>query len=195
MKFQQNFCVVDSSLRLLWVGGDWDDFALSNGGAACIANSVLSTPLTAHITDVRTADAVADMVRAVLDLQRLLKFEYRCDSPAEIRRFRMTIQPMKDGRALMVHDLRDAEMIPVPLVPWRFDPTADALKCSMCCSVSVGSDWVDPVELGPDHPSDVAFTLCPACGGRIDHAIAATQSGTDSAGMQDVLPDSGFAQD
>lgn len=195
MKFLQNFCVVDSSLRVLWVGGDWDDFALSNDGKACVANSVLSTPLTAHISDVRTADAVAEMVRAVLKQQRPLKVEYRCDSPAEIRRFRMTIQPMKDGRVLMVHDLRDAEIISVPLVPWRFDPMADALKCSMCCSVSVGSDWVDPVVLGQDHPRDVAFTLCPSCGGRIEKAIATTASDGEGADVPQVWPDAGFAPD
>lgn len=160
-----------------------------------MANSVLSTPLTAHITDVRTADAVAEMVRAVLDLQRPLKFEYRCDSPNEIRRFRMTIQPMKDNRALIVHDLRDAEMIPVPLVPWRFDPMAEALKCSMCCSVSMGSDWVDPLQIGPAHPRDVAFTLCPSCGGRVESAIAATQSGQDSEDFQTAGLGAGFKLD
>lgn len=184
MKFQQNFCVVDSALRVLWVGGDWDEFALRNGGAGCVANAVLSTRLTAHIVDVRTADAVANMVNAVLDLQRPLKIDYRCDSPEEIRRFRMTIQPMKDGRALMVHDLHDAERLAVPMTLWRFDPTARSLKCSMCCAVTVGGDWVDPAQTPEDHPSKVAYTLCPNCDTRVEAALAAVQSGREQEELQ-----------
>lgn len=177
MKFQQNFCVVDSSLRLLWVGGDWDEFARRNGGTRCLANSVLSTPLTAHITDDLTAGAVVKMVQTVIRLHQPLKLDYRCDSASEIRRFRMTVQPLKDARALIVHDLRDAELLSVPMQSWRFDPHAESRKCSMCCAVEMGDDWVDPIHLTTPHPPTVSFILCPHCRDRVDGAIRAAQSG------------------
>jgi hypothetical protein len=179
LKFEQSFCVVDADLRLLWVGGDWDDFALRNGGAACVANAVLSTPLTAHIHDPATADAVVAMVRLVQELQRPLKFDYRCDSPGEIRRFRMTIQPMRDGRALMVHDLRDAEQVAVPMVAWRFAAQATVNKCSMCCAIEHGTGWHDPMRLDLPHPEEVTFTLCPGCRARVARSMQATRSGTE----------------
>ena len=180
MKFQQNFFVVDQALRILWVGGDWDDCALRNDGENCVANAVLSTPLTQHITDMRTADAMAQMVRTVIEVKRPLRFDYRCDSPNEVRRYRMTIQPLKEDRALLVHDLRDAEMLPIPHTRWTYSEKARARKCSMCCAVNINGTWEEPVSLGVPHPREVLFALCSDCQTRINDAISATAAGRES---------------
>lgn len=177
MKFLQSFCVVDASLRLLWIGGDWDDFARANGSEGAMAKNVLSTRLSAHIADIRTADKVAEMVQAVLDLQKPLRFEYRCDSPEEIRRFRLTIQPLKDQRAVMVHDLQDALRLDRPMEAWTFDPRSEDVKCSMCGSVHLQERWVDPIEADFIHPPRVSYTLCPTCEERANSAIMATVTG------------------
>lgn len=195
MKFQKSFCVVDSSLRLLWIGGDWDEFARANGGDGAVANEVLSTPLPMHITDRRTAEKVAQMVHVVLDLQKPLRFEYRCDSPNEIRRFRLTIQPMKDQRAIMVHDLQDAVQIEPPMVAWAFDPTATNQKCSMCGSLHRDGRWIDPIEPGVEHPSAVRYVLCSPCDARADAAIDATRTGRSPADMVEISLKSGLKPD
>lgn len=177
LKFQQSFCVVNSSLRLLWIGGDWDDFARRNDGEGALSNNVLSTPLTAHITDIRTADKVTEMIRVVLDVKKPLRMDYRCNSPHEMRRFRLTIQPMKDNRAVMVHELRDAITLETPMREWAFDPNARDTKCSMCGSVHMREKWVDPLESDQPHPERVCYTLCEGCEARADAAIMATITG------------------
>ncbi len=192
LKFQQSFCVVDSSLRLLWIGGDWDDFARMNAGEGALANSVLTTPLTAHITDIRTADKVSEMIRVVLDLKKPLRMDYRCDSPNQMRRFRLTIQPLKDNRAVMVHDLRDAITLDTPMCEWKFDPNAHDHKCSMCGSVHMPAGWVDPLESDRPHPERVCYTLCEGCEARADAAIMATISGEPPEHEREVVIKAGL---
>ena len=192
MKFIQTFCVVDSSLRILWVGGDWDDFALKAGGERALANNVLSTDLTGHITDILTADKVSEMVKTVIRINRPLRVEYRCDSPDEVRRFRLTIQPMKDRRALMVHDLRDALRLETPMVEWSFDPSVREVKCSMCSKIHLPSGWRDPSDLSFPHPPLVRYCLCPSCVSRVDQAIRAAIVGDKVEDTPAIVPKSGI---
>lgn len=182
MKFQQVYYVVDDSLRLLWIGGEWDEFALANGGSNARSNEVLSTSLLAHITDGLTRDATAAMAKAVKDTHEALRIDYRCDSPTLMRRYLMTIQPMKDDRVLFVHDLRDVQTFANAVVHWRFRAGAGDLKCSFCCSVRMtDSDWTPPEELADAHPEWVEFTLCPQCQSRITEAIDALRQGRKPA--------------
>ena len=118
MKFLQVYTVVDSEYRVLWVGGEWDEFALSGGANTALSNAVLSTSVMAHIAGSETRAETARMIDAVLQHKRTLRLEYRCDSPSMARKFLMTIQPMKDDRALMVHDLKDA---------WHYSPPPEPL--------------------------------------------------------------------
>lgn len=174
MKFQQTYYVLDQEFRVLWVGGEWDEFALANGGAGARANEVLSTSLMTYIADAPTQRAMAQLVEAVLDMQQPIRLDYRCDSMTMLRRFQLTVQPMRDGRVLVVHDLRDAESFPEPLVPWQHDPDVADQKCSFCQAVRFGNGaWTPVMQLTAPHPARVAFCLCPDCQGRIDEAVAA----------------------
>lgn len=187
VRFLQTYCVLDHDLRLLWVGGDWDEFALANNGAGNVADQVLSTCLTDHICDRDTTEAVGALVRVVRDCQKDLRLDYRCDSPVMTRRFQMTIQPMKEDRVLIVHDLRDARTLDRPLHPWHGDSGAVACKCSFCCAVNLGdAAWTAPEELTVEHPDRVRYTLCPECRSRIAATIEAT-----AAGQSEKLPVSG----
>lgn len=174
VKFLQIYYVLDTELRLLWVGGEWDEFALENSSPGARANEVLSTSLLSHIADPPTREAMARLIGAVQTMQAPLRIDYRCDSPTVLRRFLMTIQPMKDGRVLMVNDLRDARSFDSPRGPWRHDDAAEACKCSFCCAVRTGGTaWVAPEALAGPHPAEVALTLCPDCTARVDEAISA----------------------
>lgn len=177
MKFRQTYCVLDNNLRILWVGGDWDEFALENFGPNAVANKVLSTPLSAHIVGDKTGEALSEMLAAVLDCQRELRIDYRCDSPSMMRRYRMSLQPMREDRVLMVHDLRDARTFPQALTPWRHKATAEATKCSFCCGVQIEGNWFAPEALPVPHPEEVRYDLCPDCLQRIAEATQATREG------------------
>jgi len=173
VRFQQLYYVLDTQYRILWVGGDWDEFALANAGEAARSNEVLSTCLLTHIVDQPTADAVVRLVDVVRASQAPLRIDYRCDSPTMLRRYQMTIQPMRDDRVLLVHDLRDARTFHQPLTHWKYRKDAHHLKCSFCCSVGTGSgEWTLPENLTGPHPEEVAYTMCPSCSGRVDEAIS-----------------------
>lgn len=188
LKFLQSFCVVDESLRILWIGGDWDDFARRNGGEAIVANNVLSNKLTSYIADIVTADRVEQMVLAVVATQGTLRMDYRCDAPYELRRFRLTIKPMKDNRAIMVHELRDAIILDPPMPEWAYDPMARAEKCSVCGFVHTPNQpWTDPTLPEIGHPPLVTYTICPPCTGRIEAAINGLASGEEPAEVGELI--------
>lgn len=173
LKFQQVYYVLDSDLRILWVGGDWDEFAMANAGSAARSNEVLSTALPDHIADATTTEAVLKIVRAVMEMKAPLRIDYRCDSNSMLRRFQLTVQPMRDNRILMVHDLRDARTFDRPLMHWRFRADSEDVKCSFCCSISFhGGPWVPPEDLAREHPAEVAYTVCPRCKASVEEAVS-----------------------
>lgn len=174
VKFQQTYYVLDQEFRVLWVGGEWDEFALANGGAGARANEVLSTSLMRYIADEPTRIAMAKLVGVVIEMQQPLRLDYRCDSMTLMRRFQFTVQPMRDSRVLVVHDLRDAETFPEPMIQWHHDPEATDQKCSFCQAVLLGNGpWTPVMGLREPHPARVALCICPDCQGRIDEAVAA----------------------
>lgn len=179
MKFLQVYAVVDTSHRLLWVGGEWDEFALQNAAHNALANSVLSTSMIDHIAGDETKVATRRLIDSVLATRKPLRLEYRCDSPSMARKFLLTIQPMKDDRALMVHDLRDAWHFSPPLQPWHFHPDAADSKCSFCGDVRLDGqgDWISCDEIGERHPAKVVYAVCHKCQGSVNDAIEQVYDG------------------
>lgn len=179
MKFLQVYAVVDSAYRVLWVGGEWDEFALSSGASSAMSNAVLSTSVMAHIAGAETRAETAKMIDAVLRHKRTLRLEYRCDSPSMARKFLMTIQPMRDDRALMVHDLKDAWHFSPPLNRWHYDPSAKDVKCLFCGNVRLHgeADWTSCDDIGERHPTQVTYDVCQTCMEAIDRAVEEVRSG------------------
>jgi len=175
LKFLQTYSVVDRELRILWVGGDWDEFALENQGPAAVANQVLSTRLLDHIVGDDTRSAWIALLDAVFDTQKELKLDYRCDSPRKLRRVQLTIRPMKDDRILMVNDLRDVQTFVKPFGNWHYRHDATSAKCSFCNSVRHdGGQWITP-EVLENHPVAVRYVVCEACQAHIEEAINAVR--------------------
>ena len=173
LKFQQVYYVLDPQDRILWIGGEWDEFALANGGSGACANFVLATPLSRHVAGETTRAALARMIGAVRAAGAPLRIDYRCDSPRLARRVRFTIQPMKEARVLMVHDLRDACAFEEALPHWRTEASAAARKCSFCGAVQQpGRGWSFAEDLGAAHPAAVDYDVCPGCTAQIDAAVA-----------------------
>jgi hypothetical protein len=174
VKFQQVYAVVDKEYRLLWVGGEWDEFALGNAGKTSLADAILSTSLMAHVAGEDTRVLTARMIDTVMQARKPLRLEYRCDSPGMARKFLLTIQPMKGGQALMVHDLRDAWHFSPPLNPWQFDVNAVDRKCSFCGNVMLSGthEWQTCDEIRDRHPTKVNYEVCETCQTAVADAIA-----------------------
>lgn len=184
MKFHQVYFVLDTEFRLLWIGGEWDEFALANGGDAARSNEVLSTSILAHIADDDTRRVTRKIIETVIEMQEPFRIDYRCDSPSMLRRFHMTVQPMRDRRVLVVHDLRDAHSFSPPLAPWLHDAGAGDMKCTYCHDVKPeGSGWIAPEVLGPAHPVRVAFTVCPSCDALVEEAVQALRARQKPSGQ------------
>ena len=173
MKFQQVYAVVDSEFRLLWVGGEWDEFALQNAAQHALANHVLSTSILAHIAGDDTRRLTARLVETVLQTKGPVRVQYRCDSPSMARTYQLTIQPMKDERALMVHDLKDAWHFSPPLNIWHYDPNAKDCKCSFCGDIRFGGaqDWTSCDSIGERHPTHVFYEVCAGCQDTVAEAV------------------------
>lgn len=173
MKFLQVYAVVDTEYRLLWVGGEWDEFALQNAAQHAVANTVLSTSLLSHIAGDESRALTARMIDTVLTTKRPLRLEYRCDSPSVARLFQLTIQPMKDNRALMVHDLKDAWHFSPPLNMWRYDLKAGDCKCSFCGDIRFdgAAEWTSCDDIGEGHPTRVFYQVCPSCQEAVAKAV------------------------
>ncbi len=199
MKFLQVYAVVDTEYRLLWVGGEWDEFALQNAAQHALANNVLSTSLMAHIAGDETRRLTAELINTVLKTKRPLRMLYRCDSPSMARLFQLTIQPMKDERALMVHDLKDAWHFSPPLNMWHYDPKAADCKCSFCGNIRfhAETDWTSCDDIGERHPTHVYYETCPSCRGAVAEAIEKVLQGDAfSPALEDQdVPESGQARD
>lgn len=179
MKFQQVYAVVDSEFRLLWVGGEWDEFALQNAAQHALANHVLSTSLLAHIAGDDTRRLTARLIETVLQTKRPVRVQYRCDSPSMARSYQLTIQPMKDERALMVHDLKDAWHFSPPLNIWHYDPNAPDCKCSFCGDIRFGGapDWTSCDDIGDRHPTHVVYEVCTRCQDTVAEAVRQVLAG------------------
>lgn len=199
MKFQQVYAVVDSEYRLLWVGGEWDEFALQNAAQHALANHVLSTSLMAHIAGDDTRRLTARLIETVLKTKQPLRVQYRCDSPSMARTYQLTIQPMKDERALMVHDLKDAWHFSPPLNIWHYDPNAKDCKCSFCGDIRFNSeaDWTSCDDIGERHPTHVTYEVCNKCHGTVAEAVELLVAGEAfSPALEDEnVPAPGQARD
>ena len=199
MKFQQVYAVVDSEYRLLWVGGEWDEFALQNAAKNALANHVLSTSLMAHIAGDETRQLIARLIETVLQTKRPVRLNYRCDSPSMARYYLLTIQPMKDGRALMVHDLRDAWHFSPPLNVWHYDPNAGTCKCSFCGSIRFegASTWTSCDDIGERHPTHVVYEVCDGCRASVAEAIETVLESEDLSPVlaAGAIPEPGQARD
>lgn len=175
MKFLQTYSVVDQNLRILWVGGEWDEFAIDNRGRSAVSNKVLSTRIDDHIAGEETKEAIVSLIMTVLKTQNPLTMDYRCDSPFQLRRFQMSVKPMKQDRVLIVHDLREAQNFAHPHPHWHYRADAPATKCSFCNAVRFeGGDWI-PSERLEAHPVAVKYQVCPPCADNISAAIGASR--------------------
>jgi hypothetical protein len=199
VKFLQVYAVVDTEYRLLWVGGEWDEFALQNAAQQSLANNVLSTSLMSHIAGEESRKLTAKLIDTVLRTKRPLRLEYRCDSPSIARLFLLTIQPMKDDRALMVHDLKDAWHFSPPLNMWHYDSNARDCKCSFCGDIRFDSEaaWTSCDDIGDRHPTHVYYEACPSCREAVSDAVEQVmQGGAVSAELDDgAIPESSQARD
>ncbi len=163
---------LDASDAIVAVSGDWDRFALANGGEAILAERVIGRRLDDFIAGDVTRMFVRTMLMSVRTLGRELQRPYRCDSPRMKRLMQMTITPRANKLLDLCHRPLRQEPWPgsLPVVrPASADATRVVKRCSMCNRVRFGRQWCELDEalraacLSPAACLNVVHGVCPDC--------------------------------
>ena len=155
---------LDAQDRITSVDPGWDAFALANDGEGACATRVVG----GRLADAITGDPVRMFMTAVLMRVRASgqteQVPYRCDSERVKRFYTMTLKPL-DGNAVRVEHFLDREeqgSAAIRIRPARAGETA-VLRCSICCRVKEGGQWLDPLDGTTDRELRVVHTVCDDC--------------------------------
>ena len=155
---------LDRRDRIVEVSDGWDRFALDNGGPGACASHVVGR----RLVDAITGDPTRMFMTAILMRVRVSgqpeTVPYRCDSDTARRYFNMDLTPLAEDRVRVTHDLDREEPAPISV---RIRPAAPGqparLRCSICCRIAAGAQWVDPFDGSADQSYRVVHTVCPDC--------------------------------
>jgi hypothetical protein len=156
------------------VTGDWDRFALDNGGDESLSTKIIGRRLDHFISGDVTLMFVRTLLMSARTLKRTIQRPYRCDSPQLKRFMEMTIVPRGNGVLEVCHRQVRSE-------PYRYALTFTAAmpgagsnfvkRCSLCQRIRVGDRWseVDDAVLegrlqqGAAAKLAVLYGVCPDC--------------------------------
>lgn len=126
------------------VTGDWDRFALDNGGGESLSTKIIGRRLDRFISGDVTLMFVRTLLMSARTLKRTIQRPYRCDSPQVKRFMEMTIVPRGNGVLEVCHRQVRSE-------PYRYAlPVTAAMpgtgsnfvkRCSLCQRIRLGQTW------------------------------------------------------
>lgn len=156
-----SFYVLDTHDVIAETGGQWDDFAYENNGAAAATGNVLGHSLWSMIQgrEMRSfLNGVFFWCR-----QERVGFEslYRCDSPDEARLFRMIVESHDNGFLWVGHRFVTSSRKSMSVV--ELSERLQGARCDMCCYYKVGNEWIDPFAHPAPHDFPSKNVLCPSC--------------------------------
>jgi len=158
---------LDANDAIVAVAGDWDLFALANGGEAILAARIVGRRLDDFITGDVTRMFVRTMLMSARTLKREVQRPYRCDSPQMKRLMQMTITPRGSDWLDVCHCQLHQEpwQRPQPIIAAASACTGTFIKrCSMCNRIRVRQEWGEVDEALPMAARlNVVYGVCPDC--------------------------------
>lgn len=156
------YYTIDQLNRIVDVGGSWDDFSDANGGRGLKLDKIRGNEIWAYISGLQTRSYLNAVFFVCRFTQKPVSLVYRCDSPTEVRYFRMTVTNLTADGLHIAHDsLLDDCFAKRKVV--ALSDLHSTEKCSICCALKVDGTWVDPF-VQPEH---IEFPkgsgLCPDC--------------------------------
>lgn len=138
---------IDRKDRIVTVSGNWQTFAMENGGSSSLMN-IVGQSLWDHICDKDTQDIYIMLLDAVRASGSGLSFPYRCDSPCVKRYMRLTITAEPDSGIAFRSEILKIEPMARPVY---FDITSSyKIKqvhvCSSCRKVKAGESWLEVAD-------------------------------------------------
>jgi hypothetical protein len=96
---------LDARDFLSGVAGDWDAFAIANGGARALSGAVIGQSLWDMVQGAATHAFLDRIFYECRRTQTAVGLLYRCDSPTIERVYHMRITPLPAGGLMICHDL------------------------------------------------------------------------------------------
>lgn len=155
---------VDNQLRIVEVGGDWDQFATTNAADECVSHYVTGTSLLSYILGDSTRLWVEGVIRVTSSTGKVMQQQYRCDTPTERCYFSLEVKRSADKTITLSHELMRVEPMENRILTFPTQGDIAAIpRCSVCNSVDLGHGWCDPFELGTDLNLHVTYHVCERC--------------------------------
>ncbi|MBX3178881.1 MAG: hypothetical protein KF886_16115 [Candidatus Hydrogenedentes bacterium] len=143
------YYTLDAEDTIVDVGGDWDQFALENGGAHCTRVKVVGNLLYRYIAGPDVVDVYRVLFARSRRTRSQIELDFRCDAPAFRRKMRMRISPEDRGLLTVTTALLDEEpRAEVSLLDSHAPRGSEFISiCCICGDVcSENGEWV-PVEV------------------------------------------------
>jgi hypothetical protein len=159
----ESWYTIDANDRLIAIDGPWDTFALENGGELAVTEKVIGHQVWHFIDGVATRSFLDGLFFFCRQNSKPFETTYRCDSLAEKRLFRMTIEPEDDGSLLIRHYLVSSVQAAYSPVGERIQHWIIEAQCSVCNRFRIGNVWVYPFSVAGGNCLTLGYTVCPDC--------------------------------
>ena len=144
--------LIDADDRIVFVSGDWDQFATDNDAADLKTARIVNRSLWQFVTEKSTREVYAEVLKSVR-AGRTAEFTMRCDGPAVRRLVEISVKPLPEGEVeFTTRVLATKERPPQPLLS-RSARRSDR-KVNVCT-------WCDRVQVAPDEWRDVEEAVEP----------------------------------
>jgi hypothetical protein len=163
---------IDAEDCITAVSEGWIEFAKENGGRLLLPPEIIGTVLWDWITDAQTRHVYRTLLQRVRASSSVMRFQFRCDSPAERRLLQMKIVPEANGAVTFRTEVvskhsRNA----VELLDTTFARSRSLLKiCGWCMRVENENSWLEIEDAIPvlrlfEAPRlpNLTHGMCPAC--------------------------------
>lgn len=159
--------------------GDWDRFAIENGGARALTVQVLGQSLFDSIDGPATRRFLEQIFYDCRRNQSVMGQLYRCDSPQVERLFAMRVLPLPAGGIEVQHRLIRCRPLAAPA--WPGLPHLRYRRCSQCLACNFGGPWVEGHRFRLPSGAVAEDAVCPVCRGAVFPAVPPLRRGPQAA--------------
>jgi len=164
---------INSRDEIYYTSGNWDTFALENGGLKCQSEYILGRKIWEYIDSVEIRQLYHDIAARVLQTGKSATIPINCDSPALRREMLLTVVRLPGNEIEYRSQLiRTIPREPIDLL--QGGRTHDGTLLQMCCyckSIAVSAELWLPTELAiveldlfhRESLPGISHGVCPAC--------------------------------
>lgn len=163
---------IDAENSLVSVNDEWEQFAVENNSKDLTRSAIQGKNLLQFISDRETAGIFSELIQIAREKDRVIRIQFRCDSPSLVRFMEMTITPLAAGHIEFCNrTVKIEERDPVSIIDSSIPRSNSTLKlCSWCKNAHTDHGWL-PLEetiqfidnLDMNAPPKISHGICPSC--------------------------------